>query len=89
MCLNTVTHRCKVLHISGFGVAGISGIMLIITGLTLSLVDNVVFNFDKDSLTVLFKAFFLVTISTFVSLITSIWLASKLLKVPWLQMQFV
>lgn len=70
----------EIFAIPGFGVAGIGGILLIITGLTLSLVDNVVFTFNIESMTILFRAFFLVIISTFISLVSSIWLASKLLN---------
>lgn len=70
----------EVFAIPGFGVAGVSGIILIITGLTLSLVDNVVFTFDKESFALLFRAFFLVMISMFLSLVFSIWLGSKLLS---------
>jgi len=36
----------EIFAIPGFGVAGVSGILLVITGLTLSMVDNVVFKFN-------------------------------------------
>jgi membrane-bound serine protease (ClpP class) len=36
----------EVFIIPGFGVAGISGVILMVTGLTLSLLDNVVFDFQ-------------------------------------------
>jgi membrane-bound serine protease (ClpP class) len=36
----------EIFVIPGFGVAGISGIVLVVTGLTLSLLENVNFNFD-------------------------------------------
>src|SRR5690606_31501641 len=36
----------EIFVIPGFGVAGISGIVMAVTGLTLSLLDNVVFDFS-------------------------------------------
>jgi len=47
----------EIFAIPGFGVAGISGIILLISGLALSLVDNVVFDFSNVPFIELFKAF--------------------------------
>ncbi|MFZ5940300.1 MAG: NfeD family protein [Bacteroidota bacterium] len=72
----------EIFAIPGFGVAGITGIILIITGLTLSLVDNVVFErkeFTGEGLTVILKAFSLVLVSLFAGLLGSLWAARKLL----------
>lgn len=56
----------EIFVIPGFGVAGISGIVLVITGLTLSLVDNVSFRFEGTAaLNQLARAFFTVVISIF------------------------
>jgi membrane-bound serine protease (ClpP class) len=58
----------EVFFIPGFGVAGISGIVLIVTGLTLSLVDNVSFRLEGTAaLAQLSKALFTVVISVFMS----------------------
>ncbi len=57
----------------GFGVAGISGIVLIVTGLTLSLVDNVAFRFEgSEAMGQLAKALFTVVVSVFLSFVLAI-----------------
>jgi len=65
--------------IPGFGVAGISGLLLIITGLTLSMVDNFKFNFTVGQLDTIAKAFFTVATAMVVSLIGSFYLGKKML----------
>ncbi len=56
----------EIFVIPGFGVAGISGIILVVLGLTLSLIDNVSFRFEGTAaLSQLVKAFFTVIISIF------------------------
>jgi len=58
----------EIFVIPGFGVAGISGIVLIVAGLTLSLVDNVAFRFEgAAALGQLVRALFTVVISVFLS----------------------
>jgi membrane-bound serine protease (ClpP class) len=58
----------EIFVIPGFGLAGISGITLIVAGLTLSLVDNVSFHFEgTKALGQLAKAFFTVVISVFLA----------------------
>lgn len=37
----------EIFVIPGFGIAGVSGIIMIVVGLTLSLLDNVIFNFEN------------------------------------------
>lgn len=69
----------EVFAIPGFGVAGISGIILIITGLTLSMIGNVVFDFSGVRLEGLFTALAIVVFSIFMSIIFSIYLSKKLL----------
>ncbi|MBN1790745.1 MAG: nodulation protein NfeD [Bacteroidales bacterium] len=57
----------------GFGVAGISGIVLIVAGLTLSLVDNVAFRFEgSEAMGQLAKALFTVVVSVFLSFVVAI-----------------
>lgn len=69
----------EIFAIPGFGVAGVSGIVLLISGLALSLVENVVFDFSNVPFIELFKAFAFVIFSFFVSLLLSIWAGQKLL----------
>jgi len=72
----------EIFAIPGFGVAGIAGIILIITGLTLSLVDNVVFErreFTGEGLAIVLKAFSLVLVSLFAGFLGSLWMGKKLL----------
>lgn len=68
----------EIFAIPGFGVAGISGILLMLTGLTLSMIDNVGFNFEGVQLNGLAEAFFIVIIATFMSLIGSFYLTRRL-----------
>ncbi|MBN2814348.1 MAG: nodulation protein NfeD [Bacteroidales bacterium] len=57
----------------GFGIAGISGIVLIITGLTLSLVDNISFRFEStEAVGQLAKAFFTVVVSVFMAFVVAL-----------------
>lgn len=68
----------EIFAIPGFGVTGISGIILIITGLALSMVGNIGFNFDAEGLKKLLEAVIIVITSTFLSLLLSFWLTRKL-----------
>lgn len=65
--------------IPGFGVAGISGIVLIVSGLTLALLKNVQFDFSGVSVIDIFKSFAFVVFFVFTALIGSIWISGKLL----------
>lgn len=71
----------EIFAIPGFGITGISGIALMIVGLTLAMVDNVVFRTGDLALILnsIFKAFFIVIVSMFVSLIASIYLGKQVL----------
>ncbi len=72
----------EIFAIPGFGVAGVAGVIAIVTGLALSLVDNIVFEGDEftgEGLNVLMKSFGLVMLSAFLGLISSIWAANRLL----------
>lgn len=68
----------EIFAIPGFGVAGISGIILMVTGLTLSMVDNTGFDFSGVNTMGLIKAFFIVIIASFASLIGSFFFTRKL-----------
>ncbi len=72
----------EIFAIPGFGVAGVAGIIAMITGLTLSLVDNVVFEnpeFTGEGLGLLMKSLSLVLVSILLGLILSLWASRKLL----------
>lgn len=61
----------------GFGVLGISGIILIVAGLSLSLVENVGFEFPKNTLLLWGKSFAFVLFFALMSFFFAIWLAKK------------
>lgn len=72
----------EIFAIPGFGVAGVAGIIAVITGLTFSLVDNVVFEnpeFTGEGLGLLMKSLSLVLVSVLMGLILSLWTTRKLL----------
>ncbi len=72
----------EIFAIPGFGVAGVAGIIAMITGLTLSLVDNNLlkdFDFTGEGMNLLMRAFGVVVLSAVLGLSLSIWAASKLL----------
>lgn len=70
----------EIFVIPGFGVAGISGIILMVTGLTLSMVDNINFELTSDlGLQQILKALLVVVISMFSSLILSVYFGKKML----------
>lgn len=68
----------EIFAIPGFGVAGISGIVLLVAGLTLSLVDNVAFDFSNVHMEGLVKSFFIVIVASFMALVASYYLSMKL-----------
>jgi membrane-bound serine protease (ClpP class) len=69
----------EIFAIPGFGVAGISGIILMVLGLTLAMVDNIVFDFSFSiAMASIVKSFLIVTVSIFLGLILSLWLGGKL-----------
>lgn len=69
----------EIFAIPGFGVAGILGIFTIFTGLILSLVGNVGFDFSPVQATGFAKAFFIVVTAGFAAIIGSIYLSRKIL----------
>ncbi|MCF8360197.1 MAG: nodulation protein NfeD [Prolixibacteraceae bacterium] len=68
----------EIFVIPGFGIAGASGIVLAIVGLTLSLLNNVRFNFEGVDGKEVIIALLTVTISLFMGFILSLWLGKKL-----------
>ncbi|MEE4198120.1 MAG: NfeD family protein [Bacteroidales bacterium] len=72
----------EIFVIPGFGVAGISGIILAFTGLVLSMVDNIIFEFEfhsMEALGMVLKSFMIVAISIFIAFIASLYLSQKVL----------
>ncbi len=68
----------EVFALPGFGVAGVLGAVFMITGLTLSTVQNMgegMFDYDYS---LVIKSFFVVIIAFFLSIVVSIWLSSKM-----------
>jgi membrane-bound serine protease (ClpP class) len=68
----------EIFAIPGFGVAGILGIILMVSGLTLSMVDQIGPGFFDYDYAKLVKAFFIVIIAFFISIIGSIALSKQL-----------
>ena len=70
----------------GFGVAGVSGIILMILGLSIAMVDNIVFEWDFSfGLLSVFKSFCIVTGSAVFALALSIWTGKSFLTNPRLK----
>lgn len=70
----------EVFVIPGFGVAGVSGIALVMTGLTLSLVGNVGFDFKPVQAGRLVEAGLIVALSGGISIFGSLFLAVRLFE---------
>lgn len=68
----------EIFVIPGFGVAGALGITFTIAGLTLSLLNNVRFNFEHVQSTSILIALLTVTLSIFFGILLSFWLSKKL-----------
>jgi len=71
----------EIFVIPGFGIAGVSGIVLIVSGLTLSLVNNSGLSMPDGNYGPLAKSFAMVVISILLAFIGSFYLSSRLVKV--------
>lgn len=72
----------EIFAVPGFGVAGVAGIIAMITGLTLSMVDNELlkdFEFTGEGMNMLMKSMGIVVLSAVIGLSLSIWAASRIL----------
>jgi len=72
----------EIFVIPGFGIAGISGVILAFTGLVLSMVDNIIFEFEfhsMEAIGIVLKSFMIVAISIFLAFILSLYLSQKML----------
>jgi membrane-bound serine protease (ClpP class) len=77
--IGVVLIALEVFVIPGFGIAGISGIMLALTGLVLSLLENRAFDFSHVDATAFVTALLTVFTGIIGGFILSIWLSQKLL----------
>ena len=69
----------EIFVIPGFGIAGISGIILVILGLTMAMVDNVVFRFEGiHAMDKVLKAFLVVVFSISLAFFLSIFISKQL-----------
>jgi len=75
----------EIFALPGFGVAGIMGIILMVLGLSLAMVDNIVFKWDFTAgLVAVFKSTCIVVGSAALAFILSIWLGKSFLDNPHL-----
>ena len=70
----------EIFVIPGFGFAGIGGIVLIVTSLTLSLVGNIGFDFSGIPVRDFFTKLFVVIIAVTAAIPISVWLSRKLFE---------
>ena len=76
----------EIFALPGFGVAGIMGIILMVLGLSLAMVDNLIFKWDFTvGLITVFKSTCIVIGSAALALILSIWLGKSFLSNPYLK----
>jgi len=75
----------EIFVIPGFGIAGISGIILASTGLALAMVQNVDFEFSTQYFTPIFKAFAIVLGSGFVAFLFILFSLERIFNAPALQ----
>lgn len=69
----------EIFAIPGFGIAGISGIVLMIGGLTLSLINNIGFDFTFTSPDYVIRSLLIVIIATILSISLSLYFGGKFL----------
>jgi membrane-bound serine protease (ClpP class) len=76
----------EIFVIPGFGITGITGISLVVVGLSLSMLDNNLFELNTTkALTILFRSLFIVITSIMISLGVSIYLSQKLITSSYIQ----
>ncbi len=74
----------EVFVIPGFGIAGVSGIMLVMVGLTFSLVDNVVFELEGvAAMGYIVRHFVRILLTTVLAFIISIYISKKIGTSGW------
>lgn len=84
--LGLILIAVEIFALPGFGIAGISGIILMVLGLSLAMVDNIIFEWDfLAGLALVFKSFCIVMVSALIALVLSIWLGKSFFHNPKLQ----
>ncbi len=81
--LGLILLAIEIFAISGFGIAGVSGIILMVAGLAFSMVGKIDFSFSNGvafSLEPLFKSIVIVVISMFTSVLASIFFGKEILS---------
>lgn len=71
----------EIFVIPGFGIAGIAGIILAVSGLVLSMIDNVIFDFEfhaDQAYSSIVKSLFVVAVSFISSLLLSLYFSKKM-----------
>ena len=75
-----ISEEIRIFVIPGFGITGISGIALVIIGLTLSMIDKKVFDLESGkAIGIIFRSLFVVMFSMTISLVLSIYFSSKII----------
>jgi membrane-bound serine protease (ClpP class) len=80
--LGIILIALEVFVIPGFGIAGIGGIILVLAGLVLSMIDNIIFDFEfhsTEALAIVLRSLAIVSASIFLSFILSLYLSKKAL----------
>ncbi len=72
----------EIFVIPGFGIVGILGIIFVIAGLTLSLIDNDMFHFHNNVFDVIGKALFRVTITIIIGMVLAATLGGSIFNFP-------
>ncbi|OFX75645.1 MAG: serine protease [Bacteroidetes bacterium GWE2_29_8] len=70
----------EILVIPGFGVAGVLGITFVIGGLTLSLINNIGFDFKAVDSNLVVKSLFIVVVSILMSIVLSIYFTGRFIN---------
>ncbi|MCG8410649.1 MAG: nodulation protein NfeD [Bacteroidales bacterium] len=72
----------EIFVIPGFGVAGVSGIILVFAGLVLSMIDNIIFDFEfhsTEAIAIILRALAIVSVSILLSFVLSLYLSKRVL----------
>jgi len=69
----------EIFAIPGFGITGITGIILVVAGLSLGMIDNIIFKFNAmAAFQALVKSLFIVVVSMVLSFLLSLYLSRKI-----------
>ncbi len=68
----------EIFVIPGFGLAGILGLILVVAGLVLSMIDNVVFDFPYQGIRFVARSFFTVIVAMALSLAGAIYISNRI-----------